>query len=179
MVQYWKCMTQHCAFSHWRSSPIHYFITFHQQYPRSVSLAESHTWSWQSVSHIHTKKPCNFILNLSPLQSSYRVHFFTGGRLLYPGSVGERFFIKWIDNGWSKSGSCTLSIWDHNSGTKLPFPLLLPTIKLHSITVWPACSQMLSLQAFSYKLMLKPEWLMRLAKQLYLWPDCIKLALSI
>lgn len=40
-------------------------------------------------------------------------------------------------------------------------------------------SQMLSLQAFSYKLMLKPEWLMRLAKQLYLWPDCIKLALSI
>lgn len=88
----------------------------------------------QSASHIHNRKPCNFVLNLSPSQSSYRVHFFSGGRLLYPGSVGERFFIKWTDNGWSKSGSCTLSIWDHNSGTKLPFTLLLPTIKLHSIT---------------------------------------------
>lgn len=58
-----------------------------------------------------------------------------------------------------------------------------PTIKFHSIIVgkMQSCSssQMLSLQTALYKPMVKPEWLMSPAKQLYLWPSCIKPALSI
>lgn len=141
-----------------------------------------------SASQVHAKKSCSSILDLTssprPPNPCNRVHSFIWGRRLYPGSAGERLFIKWID----KRGDQSLAVVPYLSGIIIqerscPSVCSSPPLNyiqsLHRECSPCASSQMLSLQAFSYKLMLKPEWLMRLAKQLYLWPDCIKLALSI
>lgn len=117
-------------------------------------------------------RPCNGVLS------------FLRGRHLCPGYAGERLFIKWTDN----RGDQSLAVVPYLSGIIIrewscPSVCSSPPLNyiqsLHRECSPCARSQMLSLQAFSYKLMLKPEWLMSLAKQLYLWPDCIKLALSI
>lgn len=142
-------------------------LTSNQPHMYALGNHETLSWTWHPPT-----SPCNGL------------HSFLRGRHLCPGYAGERLFIKGIDNRGDQSLAVVpyllgIIIQEWSCPSVCSSPPLNYIQSLHGECSPCARSQMLSLQAFSYKLMLKPEWLMRLAKQLYLWPDCIKLALSI